>query len=271
MNDPRALSRRVAAAGNLRGAIRTLLLDLDGTLAPLATIPEDVHVLPGSLAALARIASSDWRVAVISGRPWRDARRLVAVPGVLIFGSHGAENEDGSLTVRIAEELTRTIDAIAREGKTLAASFAGAWVERKPAAVAFHDRAMTPERRRLWVAERDTWIDSLNLTGIERLPGNCVLELRAAGASKGHVACRFVKSAARTSVDESLVAVGDDLTDEQLFEVVAGHGLTIRVGLEPRESKAECGLASPYEVEEFLEEIAAITVNHHYGDQREAQ
>jgi trehalose 6-phosphate synthase/phosphatase len=63
--------------------------------------------------------------------------------------------------------------------------------------------------------------------GVRIQRGNCVLEVRNGGGSKGVVA-----RAARESAGDGalLLAIGDDATDEELFEATRPHGVAVRVG-----------------------------------------
>jgi trehalose 6-phosphate phosphatase len=69
---------------------RALLLEYDGTLTPLALTPEQA-TLPASTRAVLRELSRHLRmtVAVISGRPLSELRRLVGVRNLNYIGNHG--------------------------------------------------------------------------------------------------------------------------------------------------------------------------------------
>jgi len=84
---PGDLLRRLAAEPR-RAAI---LLDVDGTLAPIVEQPEDARVPEETRHELARLASRYALVACVSGRASADAERLVSVPGVAVVGEHGLE------------------------------------------------------------------------------------------------------------------------------------------------------------------------------------
>lgn len=256
-DDPRALARRAAFAAAARGAARTILSDLDGTLAPFAPTPSAARVPSGTLAALEALAAAGWTVAIASGRAWAEARALVPLPGVLVFGSHGAEDERGRLLVPDAAALAARLDDLAAAARPLVARFAGAWIERKPAGLAIHDRLVAGDARAAWAEARDAWVAGRDLRGIALRHGACVLELRAAGFDKGLVARRFAARWAAETSDESLVTLGDDRTDEDLFAAVEGRGLAVRVGEAERPSRAARRLRSPREVEEFLTALAA--------------
>ena len=80
-----------------------IFCDVDGTLAPIVSRPEDSHVPQETSRLLGRLARRYALVACISGRSVADVRRLVGVGGVAYAGSHGAELlEPGSTTPRVA-------------------------------------------------------------------------------------------------------------------------------------------------------------------------
>ena len=256
-DDPLALARRASFAAAARGAARTIISDLDGTLAPFAPTPGEARVPNGTLAALGALVAAGWTVVIASGRAWVEARALVPLPGVLVFGSHGAEDERGRLLVPDAAALAARLDELAAAARPLLARFAGAWLERKPAGLALHDRLLPSETRGAWTEAREAWLAERRLEGIDACRGACVLELRAAGFDKGLVARRTAPSATAETSDESLVAMGDDRTDEDLFAALEGRGLAVRVGEAERASRAARRLRSPREVEEFLTALAA--------------
>ncbi|UJA21563.1 trehalose-phosphatase [Thermoleophilia bacterium SCSIO 60948] len=68
-----------------------VLLDIDGTLAPIAGLPEDVVVPESSLELIERLVARYGLVACISGRQVADARKLVPVEGLEYAGNHGFE------------------------------------------------------------------------------------------------------------------------------------------------------------------------------------
>jgi trehalose 6-phosphate phosphatase len=78
-----------------RGAI---LLDIDGTLAPIVERAENAHVRQESSKLLGRLARRYGLVACISGRSAAEARRLVGVGSIAYAGAHGAELLDAGAT-----------------------------------------------------------------------------------------------------------------------------------------------------------------------------
>jgi trehalose 6-phosphate phosphatase len=246
----------VAGAASEPGAARALLLDLDGTLAPFAPTPEEAAVPPETLEAVRRLVGFGWTVAIVSGRPVAQVRAMIPIPGVRAFGSHGLEGSwSGDGADAVDPDLVARLGRIAREGGEISASVAGARVEHKPAGIAFHDRKVPSAELAAWRRRLQTWLNAQDLEGLEILPGNRVLELRPRGIHKGLVARSLLERIEPAGLDESLVAVGDDRTDEDLFLELAGRGLTVRVGGPTLRTAAARRLPTPWAVGLFLQRL----------------
>src|SRR5882757_2512915 len=72
-------------------ASAALLLDVDGTLAPIVDDPAAAAVPPETVAVLAELAERYRLVACISGRHAIDARRIVGLDQLIYAGNHGFE------------------------------------------------------------------------------------------------------------------------------------------------------------------------------------
>ena len=266
LRTPGSIASEVTRASVLPGAARTLLLDLDGTLAPIAPTPEKAKVLPGALTALRNLVRAGWSVVVVSGRPAKEAEEMVPIPGVRVYGSHGLEDPEGrNRGDSLSEEIRDRLSVLAAAASRLSARTPGARVEFKPAGVAFHERTVPRARLAGWRRDLRDLLAASDLDGLEVIRGRRVLEVRPRGVHKGAV-LRTETSGARTATpDASLVAVGDDETDEDLFGDLAGRGLSILVGRERRTSRAAWRLASPRAVERFLKTLALGGVRRHRG------
>lgn len=76
-----------------------LLLDYDGTLAPIAPHPDLAHLPPETKNVIQRLSNhSDVFVAVISGRNVENVKKMVGIEGITYAGNHGLEilHADGS-------------------------------------------------------------------------------------------------------------------------------------------------------------------------------
>lgn len=251
-----ALAEEAGRAARRPGAARTLLLDLDGTLAPLAPTPEAVRVPRSALGSLRRLVAQGWTVAIVSGRPAADVRRLVPVAGILVFGSHGLE---GGVRPSLPSALRTRLARLAEAAGELSRRFPGARVEAKPAGIAFHDRQVPRRRLAGWRQAVRRLLSRQDLRGLDLLRGKRVVEIRPEGWHKGRVLERLpgLPPPGRRP-DPSFIAVGDDRTDEDLFEAVRRFGVAARVGRPRRGTSASRRLASPAAVGRFLERLARI-------------
>jgi trehalose 6-phosphate synthase/phosphatase len=209
------------------------------------------------LDALERLLDGGWRIAIVSGRPAVEARRLVPLRRVAVFGSHGIEREGAPPASRALRAIALRAARLARQARAAFRDFDGVDVERKPYGCAFHHRAVeatsrTRFRRRLvaWLAERDT-------RGFELLDGKRVVELRPAGLGKGVVARRWAAARAARRGDHSLVAIGDDRSDEDIFAAIVGRGLAVSVGPSRNATIAERRLPGTAAVVRLLAALAA--------------
>jgi trehalose 6-phosphate phosphatase len=177
-----------------------VLLDVDGTLAPIVSRPELARVLPEIPPVLARIARRLRLVAVISGRPSDEVRELVGVDGVEVVGTHGLEDEP-----LMAAEVLREIEA--------AAAAVGAWVEPKGAAAAVHFRDLEdPEAASTAAAGKLAVVAAAR--DLEVVPGKRILELMPAGRPRKGGA---VERLARERELAAVLFAGDDVGDLDAF------------------------------------------------------
>jgi trehalose 6-phosphate phosphatase len=208
-----------------RPAETAILLDVDGTLAPIVERPEDAAVPETTRALLRALAARYALVACISGRPEPDARRVVGVEELAYVGEHGLGLDPA------AAEWQRPIEELIAETD---------WrVERKPSSAVFHFRAAPDEHAA--VAElRRVERRALEL-GLRPRWGRKVLEvLPPVEASKG-TAVRALLLA--RGLRRALYA-GDDVTDLDAYRSLDGLDLAVRVAVVSEEGPTELGVAA---------------------------
>ena len=219
-----------------------IVLDVDGTLAPIVNRPEQAAVPEATRRELERLAGRYALVACDSGRTGDDARRLVGVDGIRYVGSHGLElSPDAGRWSEEIHRFARSVD----------------WpVEDKGLTVSFHYREAKDEDAALeyleGVAER------ARTAGLVPRFGRKVLELRPpVEADKGTAVTTLLEEA---KLRRALYA-GDDTTDLDGFRALAGLELGVRVAVSsdeaPQElvSAADVVVASPAELFELLRSL----------------
>ena len=241
-----------AVSGQLRMAGRILLLlDFDGTLAPIVPHPPDARIPLETMDFLLALRDCPKVVmAIVSGRAARDVRDLVDLDGIHYFGSHGRERmRPGSRTV---ETDRRGREAIRRICERLSADLSdlgGFKIEDKGVSAAAHYRNTEPrDRRRI---ER-TVLDAIEAVPSLRVaPGKMVYDITPAdGVDKGTAAMALAREAGGLPL-----YFGDDTTDESAFEALPPASVTVFVGPPTQPSLARYRVSSPSEVAESLARI----------------
>ncbi len=200
---------------------RVLLVasDFDGTLSPIVPDPEAALADREAVDALMAIAALPrTHAAVISGRSRPVLGRLTGwPPGVVLIGSHGAEEAD----LDVDPEVQRAVSKLTTTLQDIAESYPGSVVEAKPLGAAFHVRhcANPP------VAAAAAGAAGRR-AGAGIIEGKMVVELLFGPAGKGVALDRL-----RQRLDsEAVVFLGDDVTDEAGFSALGARDVAIKVG-----------------------------------------
>jgi trehalose-phosphatase len=220
-----ALPMSPALAGRLAGTPLVLLLDIDGTLSPIAPRPQDAAIAPATRETLAALAGlGDVHVVAISGRAAQDAARLVGLDSVWTVGNHGIEIAAPGEAPRVHADIARFAEQLAA-----ASAEARAVVERTPGAI-LEDKRWTLSVHHRLVA-RDA-VSALNaqitdIANVHRLAlthGKEVLELRPpVKIDKGTAALKLAVQLGAVAAGASLICGGDDRTDEDMFRALRAH------------------------------------------------
>lgn len=214
--------------------------DFDGTLAPIVDDPDLAEASAESLQALRALATlPDTTVAVVSGRTHRELERRFGTEGFVLVGEHGADR--GHAAPPDPAPLTRArrlVDEIAERTP-------GSRVEHKGRSVVFHHRRVDdPGAAVDSLRDRASRIDGLSL-----MEGKAVLELSVAAETKGTA---LMAMKADLGAD-ALFFVGDDVTDETVFELLGGADLGVKVGEGP--TAAHHRVEDPSAVTALLERL----------------
>jgi trehalose 6-phosphate phosphatase len=224
--DTRNLIARIAERPGETG----VLLDVDGTLAPIVDRPEDAAVPEPARALLRGLAVRYALVGCVSGRPEDDARRVVGVDGIVYVGEHGL-----GLDPQAAEWAGRLDDLIA----------AVDWPpERKPHSVAFHYRTAEDEVAAL--TELRHVAELASGLGLRPHWGRKVLEVRPPVDTDKGTAVRMLLE--ERGLRRGLYA-GDDWTDIDAFRGLDALELAVRIAVVSDEGPNELGDAADIVVE----------------------
>ncbi|KQV75522.1 trehalose phosphatase [Aeromicrobium sp. Root344] len=243
-----------------------LALDFDGTLAHIVDDPTQAYAHERSVAALARLGHVLGQVAIITGRPVRQALELGGFDGVaglerlVIWGQYGAEQWDASTAETVEPERPEPISRLADElpGWLESRGAGHVRIEDKGLAIAVHTRGIDPG---LLDELAQPLADLAGDLGLAVEPGRQVIELRAPGIDKGDA----VRALASRLGARQVIFAGDDLGDlpafaavEQLRENGVGGLLICSASAEQDAlvAHADVVLDGPDAVADWLEELA---------------
>lgn len=199
-----------------------VVLDVDGTLAPIATDPDGVQALPGVSEALEALAGKLSFVAILTGRPARTAADILGVTGVWYYGLYGAEVwHAGALTEPDEAETWRSLASrLARDAEAFISSqgLEGCEVEYKGLAVTVHyrnapDASEAEDKLATWAAA------AAPKRGFVSGPGRKVVELRPEGVSKSAAVVRIIDQRSPSV----MVLAGDDTQDFEAMRAAGTH------------------------------------------------
>lgn len=232
-------------------AERVLMLDYDGTLAPFTPDRTRAFAYRDIPETISRIMATHTRVVLISGRSARELLFLSGIhPQPEIWGSHGAERlfADGSYEVDSPNPEHRM--ALQNARHALIAESLTDRIESKPGSIAVHWRGLTTAQQRVTrETARRIAQAAAEEHGLELLPFDGGLELRAPGKTKGDAVRTILAEAGQSAMAAYL---GDDETDENAFRAIKGRGLAVLIRPELRPTSADVWLRPPDELLRFL-------------------
>lgn len=216
-----------------------ILLDVDGTLAPIVARPELAAVPEETRVELRRLAARYSLVACVSGRTGEDAARIVGVEGLVYVGVHGLE---------LSPEAERWRGPL----REFAASVD--WpVEDKGLSVVFHYREAEDEDAAVAALQRVA--ARATALGLKTQFGRKVLEVRPpVDADKGTAVRALLE---QRGLGRALYA-GDDTTDLDAFRGLDGIELAVRIAVASAEGPAELAEAADLVVDGPAELVSVL-------------
>ena len=227
-----------------------LFLDIDGTLAEFARVPDAVRIDHAIAAALPRLLHDlGGAVALVTGRAITSADLLFPGLKLPIAGQHGCERRNAAGTIHLHAPVKATQARLRKLLRGLAKRHPQLLLEDKGASLALHYRSAPQLAAIVHRTLRRSLRNGADYAGYALQAGKMLVEVRPEGRDKGTAIDDFM--AEEPFAGRLPVFVGDDLTDEHGFAVVERlGGWTIKVG--PGRTAARFRLADSAAVKRWL-------------------
>jgi trehalose 6-phosphate phosphatase len=203
-----------------------LFLDIDGTLLDLKDHPEDVRADRTLLNVLAAVADQmGGALALVSGRSLKEIDRIFCPKIFVASGEHGAETRDHD--GRVSSNSVSRVEAAVKEEIRAFAQSNGLLMEDKHHGVALHYRQNPLCESACRELMRSVLSDLPD--GYRLIDGKMVFEITRCMHNKGNAVKNILDLGPFRG--RSPVYVGDDVTDEDAFQVANDlAGISVRVG-----------------------------------------
>jgi trehalose 6-phosphate synthase/phosphatase len=214
---------------------RLLLLDYDGTLVPFAKNPAEAIPTQGLLnllGDLAHIRGVD--IAIISGRSRDFLDSIFNDRDMMIFAEHGAYRRIHSEWISLSGHSASWQHGILKIMQDITDDTPGSVIEKKETALVWHYR------------NTDSWLADLRVIqlvnrlvgpctsgNLQLMRGNKIIEVKPSEYSKGTAITGYFDFGRY----DFILAAGDDVTDEDMFEVLPENAITIKIGRPSEKSK----------------------------------
>lgn len=208
---------------------RAMFLDYDGTLVPFARLPQEARPTEDLRELLKRLADlPENQVIIISGRDARILEQWFGALPLTLVAEHGASIRLAGSDWEHLPEFDQTWkENILPALQLFVERIPGSFIEEKSHTIAWHYRNVNPD---FGFARSRELLDNLyqliHNAQLQVIDGNKVIEVRLTGVDKGHAARRLVEHFR----PQYVLAVGDDKTDEDMFQAIGGLAQTVKVG-----------------------------------------
>ncbi|MCY1722729.1 bifunctional alpha,alpha-trehalose-phosphate synthase (UDP-forming)/trehalose-phosphatase [Prolixibacteraceae bacterium Z1-6] len=231
---------------------KTLFLDYDGTLQRFFDDPQAASPDKELYDLLDRISKLEkTKLVLVSGRDRDTFDKWFGNRNYNLIAEHGAwERKLGKGWAERKAINSEWKDSILPVLESFVDRTPGSFIEEKTYSLVWHYRKADIELGLVRALELLHTVSNLILNqDLEILEGKKVIEIKVTGINKGTAAAEFLA----TSPSDSILAFGDDWTDEFLFKELPANAHTVKVGSE--NSVAKYYVNNYKDVRHFLKEL----------------
>jgi len=222
---------KAGLAEKYRNATRRLvLLDYDGTLVNYTPVPDSARLPDNLIDILIKLIGTPLtEVFIVTGRGYQDIDKILNHLQVNIIAEHGAMIKESGIWMNQINNTTLWKETMIPILKQITLKCPGSFVEEKTYSLTWHYRnadsqsGHTNSRELIRILEK-----IIHLYNLKILDGKKVVEIMCREVGKGIA----VRKLFEQKHYDFVLSVGDDATDEEMFEYLVQNtnAFTIKVG-----------------------------------------
>ncbi|MCB0424430.1 MAG: bifunctional alpha,alpha-trehalose-phosphate synthase (UDP-forming)/trehalose-phosphatase, partial [Mangrovimonas sp.] len=208
---------------------RLLFLDYDGTLAGFKNNPQDAKPDAELITLLDQLnEKQNTDFVIVSGRDRETFEQWFNHKSYSLITDHGVWLKDKNEDWKMLERLkTDWMDNILPILESFVDRTPGTFIEKKKYSLAWHYRKADPELAMKRAMELNTVLTSMTSNNdLKVLKGNKVMEIKSSSVNKGRATSRWLTKGPY----DFIFAIGDDWTDEYMFDELPNKAYTVKVG-----------------------------------------
>ena len=228
---------------------RLLFLDYDGTLAGFKNNPQDAKPDAELITLLDQLnEKQNTDFVIVSGRDRETFEQWFNHKSYSLITDHGVWLKDKNEDWKMLERLkTDWMDNILPILESFVDRTPGTFIEKKKYSLAWHYRKADPELAMKRAMELNTVLTSMTSNNdLKVLKGNKVMEIKSSSVNKGRATSRWLTKGPY----DFIFAIGDDWTDEYMFDELPNKAYTVKVG--SKKTKARYYVKDTENVRELL-------------------
>ncbi|WP_054851483.1 bifunctional alpha,alpha-trehalose-phosphate synthase (UDP-forming)/trehalose-phosphatase [Olleya sp. ITB9] len=230
---------------------RLVLLDYDGTLVGFKDNPQDAKPDEELYGLLDQFENqNNTKLCLISGRDKATFENWYGNKSYDLITDHGVWMRERSQWTPLEILKTEWMTNIKPILETFVDRTPGTFIEEKEYSLAWHYRTADPELAQIRTMELNTVLTSMVANNeLSVLQGNKVIEIKSSNVNKGRATTQLLM---KEDYDFILI-MGDDWTDEYMFEAAPDLATTIKIGYV--KTKAKYQIKDPEKVRALLKQL----------------
>src|SRR5690606_23106043 len=213
---------------------RIFLLDYDGTLTAYHKNPEKAVPSYELYNVLNQLIQNQVEIIIISGRDRAFLDRHLGHLPIQLVAEHGVWIKNSGSKWKMSQNLQKDwMESIRPIIENFVDRTPGSFLEEKEYSLVWHYRKVAPGLRDIRSNELSNVLRGLLAnSNIAVMQGNKVLEVKSGSINKGNAANTFL-----SKPYDFIFTIGDDWTDEFMFQQVPEHAVSVKVGTTETDAK----------------------------------